>query len=327
MTKQDYLTLVDDYIAGNDETGQKRMILYTKASDYFDKTGKLLADFTQEDLFDFFIFMTETKLFKYRTIIKMYEIADGFYMYLQEREIIKLNPAASVGTTEFAKRVINNAVITMPYYKRADIEKIINSQEKNKTLVSAIMLSYYEGVASTSEELINLKRSDFDYESRTIVTPRGVKEISKTLADAYQDLGDIYVVYKAHPRSNNGHREYPLHPATQGAIIKVATASNNRKNIAQYTSSVLKVIQNEIGTQMDRGILYNEGFLEYLCDKLGEEEVPHLLRGGRKKQSEVNKIEELMKEYKFNASYGKISETLEPYVIALKARYKKFINS
>ena len=116
MTKQDYFTLVDDYIAGNDETGQKRMILYTKASDYFDKTGKLLADFTQEDLFDFFIFMTETKLFKYRTIIKMYEIADGFYMYLQEREIIKLNPAASVGTTEFAKRVINNAVITMPYY-------------------------------------------------------------------------------------------------------------------------------------------------------------------------------------------------------------------
>ena len=109
----------------------------------------------------------------------------------------------------------------------------------------------------------------------------------------------------------------------------ISKSELDTKLFAKRLASILKpnnviVLTGELGSGKTKFV---EGFLEYLCDKLGEEEVPHLLRGGRKLQSEVKKIEELMKEYKFNASYGKISETLEPYVIALKARYKKFINS
>lgn len=329
MTKQEYLTLVEDFIAKEgDANYQKQSLLVTRASDYFDKTGKLLSDFTEVDLYDFFVNLTGEKLFKYRTIVKMYEITDGFYRYLQEREIIMLNPAASVRPTDFAKRVVENSVIVMPYYKRADVEQMIERQpDNNKALVAAVMLSYYEGVASDSNELIELKRSDFNYNDRTIMTPRGIRKVSQKLANAYRDLEDVYVFSSRHTRSMSGYRDYPVHPATEGSIIKVATSSNKRKAIIQSVTVILKGIQEEIGSQMDRYILYYEGFLEYMCNEVGEETAAYLLRGGRKSQAEVNKVIKLIEDYQFNMPYAKISETLEPYVIALKARYRNFSNS
>ena len=302
MTYKEYLSEVDDFINSSESPVNSKWYLDTaKVKNHTEKIGKCLVDWDTRDIMDFFISggaMSNSMVTNYLIVLI------AFYDYEISKGVIRSNPCDDQALN--ARNIVENIQEGQLYYTPEDIEKVISSINMNYHYNLALLLSYYEGVAMTSADIIDLKLSGFHPKKKTITTKSGVKTISDRLTTAYLGLNDITEIegLTRHTKAEKLHPD-DLFPAT-GKAFKL------------FLNRRLDSIGEEAGLKLKCFNLYYSGFLNFVADRVGVEKCISLVMGNDRYG--CDELIGYAKEYMLQIPTNKIRKKLRGIAMTMKDR-------
>lgn len=309
MTLDDYRELVGAYNAAglDDEDRIRWTLLNTKVFSFAEKIGKSPVEWETEDLYKFF---TEGILLSTSTIINYLTTFGSFYDYAISRGIISSNPCNSAILT--SKKILAASKMRRGYFTDEDIDTILKSIVFNPDLNTAVLLTYYEGVAMNATDLGLLKTTDLHRETETIDIKMGSKKISHRLTYAYVALAGVDVVDGDKPsltrttrRRTKAFKAEPddLFPTTGG----MKELFYNRR---------LKIIGDTSGYHLNCLDLYYSGFLNFVAGKVGRDHCIEIVFGNT--YAGYNELCDYANEYLFPVYLNKIRGILRGTAMAMR---------
>ena len=269
MTLEEYRQLVQDFIdTGADSDAARWTLLNGKMIHISETMDKYPVYWNADELY---IFFTEDLLLSTSTATNYLTMLTSFYDYAISRGLITINPCHSQRLT--ARNIIDNAKNRKPYYTDKEINEILNSIKLNQEVNTAILLSYYEGVASRSRGLADLKLGDFHPEKREIRIKMGMKKISKKLSDAYRGLKGVeYIIGDKPLKGRLTTRKTAVYRINPDDLFPTTC-----KNPILFLNNRLDNIGLMSGYDLYCADLYYSGFLNFVAADIGKDKCVDLV--------------------------------------------------
>ena len=288
MTYEEYEQIISDYAKDNS------LFIYIfdnlSARRLYEEHNVTLAECNATILHEHLVNLSDSK--RVRTIEEYVVLVNGFYEYLIANKIRSDNPMADARNS--LKALIAESSKRQPYYSSIDINYILSTLTYNKALYTALILTFYEGVAATAPELAELNYDDVDFEKSTIKMARGVKKISERLCKAYKEMHVMDYTEDPSTRhsSGTGTRRTTCYLPRRNALF-VTT----RKDMVQFCSSRFEMLSNQYGTKITSIILYYDGFIDYCVNQVGVNAVIQMFDGKRMTKEATRTLDQLSNEY------------------------------
>lgn len=300
-----YEDLIQAYSSEKDCNNYSQGHLLSPAvKSYSDQILKTPDAWNEINVFNYF---TETRNFKINTVYNQHKSFSDFYDYLIEQGLRNNNPCDSELTKPAS--IIYSLRQFPDYYSDQDIENIMRRIEENKTYNCSLVLTYYEGVALSTVDIMNLKRSDFNHTENTIKIPAGTKHISQRLSDYYSDLENLSVIIGDSPGVIQPKRT-PLQWFQPDQLFPATSTSR------MFFSRRLATISNITLYELHPTDLYYSGFLNYISRKIGKDRCIEIVLSN--KRSDYAELLDFADEYLFRVSRNKLRSSLRRTALAMK---------
>lgn len=288
MTYEEYVALVHDY----DTTNSMWLHLLDgqPAEKFYNDNNTTLAECDATKLHEYLVNLVGSKRIK--TITDYTKYLDEFYKFLIQHGIRFDNPMVDVRNS--SKALIAESSKRLPFYTDIDINYILSTLDSNKIFYTALILSFYEGVAANAPELFALNYSDVDFDNSTIKTMRGIKKISYRLSDAFKSLR--YIEYVEDPTTR--HVSGAGIRRTKCFLLRPeALFVTTRTGISQFCNSRFETLSDRYGTKITSRILYYDGFINFCVSEIGVNSVLNMFEKKRITKEESETFDRLCEQY------------------------------
>ena len=304
----EYLQLVDEYLQDCEYPTDTKILHSRPVKNYYEKTGKTPIDYDDKDCFEM-LASRETihKTSVSNTVNALKRFND--FLLTKDIEILDYTGSAILDPGY----VIQHAVKT-PYFSPKDISNIIRKAPMNKALYECLIRSAYEGVVNYQTELYGIKYDAFDPEQKTVDTGDRIVHVSDKLAAAYKALHEVEYIYMNNPRSADGTGKLPF--INTNRLIR--STSESERAFGNHCSRQFTAISDIVGLPINWKILYINGFVNYLVNQIGKEEVINMFSKSRYSPGEFKQLKKFLEDYGWKTNIHNTKYTLLPYIVALQ---------
>lgn len=308
---EDYINEVEAYITdcGVGVQLTRWALEQDKIKQMSEEFGKTPIDWDSEMLFKYFT----SEVMARATVINYRSVFADFYDYEISKGNIFYNPAKAANINY--KNILDHAQDLL-YYTDDDINRIIGAMTKNEEYNTALLLTYYEGVAIRSTDVLDLKTSKFHPEENVIETKYGAKKISSRLSSVYKQLRAVEEIVGDKPNPNRVlNRKQKLIKHDPDDLFAVTG-----RNGVTFLNRRIETI-GEISNYTLRSFnLAYSGFLNFVAKKVGVNRCVELVVGNSR--YDYIELEGYAKDYVLPITREKIRPCLYNTALAMRCTNK-----
>lgn len=234
----------------------------------------------------------------YKQISTLYR--DIFNYYISHYEVI-VNPwydKSLKGKAAYEKLAEGTEALT--YDKLMEITDLIyNDYDTDYYLpkyVECIILLFYCGFA-TSKEIVSMKRDMVDFETKTVALPDKTIHLSDRCLELLEYFNNVEDVggWKGIYYAVSYHDSY-IKFFVRESRVKDFNDRPEEEVCAMIVRSMTKITKQKLNTTLNYRSIYKLGFYDFLCEKLGKDEVARIVKLGRSPE-DTAKLMEAANEY------------------------------
>lgn len=266
----EYKKITDEWISisgRKDKIREGRYIAGNDIMQYSEKIDKTPLEFSAVDLYTLI-----HKEICVKTLSEYNSFKNGFsqlYEYCISRGYIQRNITHdALLSTEKAWESISGHTL---FVTDDDIRKLFNSFKRNQAHNEALFLSLYENLGRNCREIARIKRSDFDYDNRTVRRIDGtVINISERLAKRLLSLDELDVYESKSGQQFKLARMYnslfPRLSYRDGADYDEQTYN---EKLAVNLNAEIRRIGADMGVELSAKGIYESGVLHNISTYMG----------------------------------------------------------